>query len=35
MAIRKELVDELLKDYQKSEDIIGENGILKRSYSEP
>lgn len=28
--IRTELVDELLKDYQKPEDIIGENGLLKR-----
>jgi len=30
MAIRKELLDELLKDYQKPEDVIGENGILKQ-----
>jgi putative transposase len=28
--IRNELVDELLKGYQKPEDIIGENGLLKR-----
>ena len=30
MKIRTELIDELLKDYQKPEDIIGENGLLKR-----
>ena len=30
MAIRTELIDELLKDYQKPEDIIGENGLLKQ-----
>lgn len=30
MEIRTELIDELLKDYQKAEDIIGENGLLKR-----
>jgi putative transposase len=30
MEIRTELIDELLKDYQKPEDIIGENGLLKR-----
>jgi putative transposase len=29
MAIRQELVDELLKDYQKPEDLIGESGLLK------
>jgi putative transposase len=28
--IRTELIDELLKDYQKPEDIIGENGLLRR-----
>lgn len=28
--IKPELVDELLKGYQKPEDIIGENGVLKR-----
>jgi putative transposase len=28
--IRPELVDELLKGYQKPEDIVGENGLLKR-----
>jgi putative transposase len=30
MAIRQELVDELLKDYQKPEDLIGESGLLKQ-----
>jgi putative transposase len=30
MAIEKELIDKLLKDYQKPEDIIGENGLLKQ-----
>jgi len=30
VEIRSELIDELLKDYQKPEDIIGENGLLKR-----
>ena len=30
MAIKTELIDELLKDYQKPEDIIGENGLLKQ-----
>ena len=30
MEIRTELIDELLKDYQKPEDIIGENGLLRR-----
>ena len=30
MAIRTELIDELIKDYQKPEDILGENGILKQ-----
>ena len=30
MAIRNELIDELLKDYQNPEDIIGENGVLKQ-----
>jgi putative transposase len=28
--IKKELLDELLKDYQKPEDILGEQGLLKR-----
>lgn len=30
MEINKQLVDELLKDYRKPEDIIGENGLLKQ-----
>jgi putative transposase len=30
MAIRPELIDELLKGYKKPEDVIGENGILKQ-----
>lgn len=30
MAINKQLIDELLKDYQKPEDIIGEKGLLKQ-----
>jgi putative transposase len=30
LEIKNELIDELLKDYQKPEDIIGENGLLKR-----
>ena len=28
--IRPELIDELLKDYQKPEDVIGDNGLLKQ-----
>lgn len=28
--IKPDLVDELLKGYEKPEDIIGENGLLKR-----
>src|SRR5579872_1697570 len=30
MAIDKKLIDQLLTDYQKPEDIIGENGLLKQ-----
>ncbi len=30
MTIRNELIDELIKDYKKPEDIMGENGILKQ-----
>lgn len=30
MEIKNELIDELLKGYQKPEDIIGENGLLKQ-----
>ena len=29
MPIRTELIDELLKDYKKPEDLVGENGLLK------
>ena len=32
MEIKKELLDELLKDYQKPEDVIGENGLLKQAH---
>ena len=27
--IRRELLDELLKDYQKPEDLLGEDGLLQ------
>lgn len=30
MTIRNELLDELLKDYRKPEDILGESGLLKQ-----
>lgn len=30
MTIRKELLDELLQDYEKPEDLLGERGILKQ-----
>jgi len=30
MEIRKEILDELIKDYKNPEDLIGENGILKQ-----
>jgi putative transposase len=30
MEIKKEVIDELLKNYQKPEDVIGENGLLKQ-----
>jgi transposase-like protein len=30
MAIPKEILDELLKDYKGPEDITGENGLLKQ-----
>jgi putative transposase len=29
MAIDKKLIDQLLSDYKKPEDLIGENGLLK------
>jgi hypothetical protein len=28
--IRSELLDELLKDYQKLEDLLGDNGLLQQ-----
>ena len=30
MTIDNELIDNLLKDYQKPEDLISENGLLKQ-----
>ena len=30
MAIRKELLDELLAGYQEPEDLMGENGVLQQ-----
>ena len=30
MEIKNELIDELIKGYQKPEDMIGENGLLKQ-----
>lgn len=30
MEIRKEILDELIKDYKNPEDLIGENGLLKQ-----
>jgi putative transposase len=30
MTINDALIDQLLKDYQKPEDILGENGLLKQ-----
>jgi putative transposase len=29
MAIDNELIDKLLKEYKKPEDLVGENGLLK------
>ena len=29
MTIRRELIDELLKDYETPQDILGEGGLLK------
>jgi len=29
MTIRRELIDELLKDYETPQDILGEDGLLK------
>ena len=30
MRIKPEVIDELLKDYKKPEDVLGENGLLKQ-----
>lgn len=30
MAITEDLLDQLIKDYKKPEDLIGENGLLKQ-----
>ena len=30
MEIKKEVLDELIKDYKKPEDLIGETGLLKQ-----
>jgi hypothetical protein len=30
MAIRKEILDELLKDYQKPVDLLGQSGLLQQ-----
>ncbi len=30
MTIDKTILDQLIKDYEKPEDIIGENGLLKQ-----
>ncbi len=30
MTIRKEILDELIRDYKNPEDLLGENGILKQ-----
>ena len=30
MALDKDLIDKLLEGYQKPEDLIGENGLLKQ-----
>jgi hypothetical protein len=35
MAIDKTLIDQLLKDYKRPEEIIGENGLLKLLFSWP
>ena len=29
MAIKKEILDELIKDYKKPEDLLGESGLLQ------
>ena len=30
MAITEDMLDQLIKDYKKPEDLIGENGLLKQ-----
>ena len=30
MRIKPEVINELLKDYKKPEDVLGENGLLKQ-----
>jgi putative transposase len=30
MSIRRELIDELLKEYQTPQDVLGEDGLLKQ-----
>jgi len=30
MTIKKEILDELLKDYSNPEDLLGESGIIKQ-----
>ncbi len=30
MTIRKEILDELIRDYKNPEDLLGENGLLKQ-----
>ena len=30
MRIKPEVIDELLKDYKKPEDVLGQNGLLKQ-----
>lgn len=32
MAVREELLEELMKDYKNPEDLLGENGIMKQLY---
>jgi putative transposase len=34
-AIRPELLDELLKDYQKPEDLLSDNGLLQQLTKTP
>ena len=32
MAVRDEILEELMKDYKSPEDMLGENGIIKQMY---